>query len=84
MAAFDTLTLLALYENVKQGYLSGRRNSVWIDVPGDTKGVRNSKQQQVQIYRDICSLYNQGRPMSYPHLFKLLERKLKETIIVLD
>lgn len=84
MAAFDTLTLMALYENVKQGYLTGRRNSVWIEVSGENKGSRNSKQQQVIAYQELCSLYNQGRPMSYPHLFKLLERKLKETIIVLD
>ena len=84
MTAFNTIVLFELYEIAKQGFLSGRKTNVWIDGKGRNKGEKHNKQVLIQAYQDICSLYNNGRPMSYFSLFKILSAKIKKTITVIE
>lgn len=84
MTAFNTIVLFELYEIAKQGYLSGRTANVWIDVKSQSKGEKHNKQVLIQAYQDICSLYNDSRPMNYFQLFRILSAKIKKTITVIE
>jgi len=38
----------------------------------------------VQMYRDICAIFNQQRPMTWAGLYHLLHSKLKDEVMVLE
>ena len=84
MTAFNTIVLFELYEIAKQGFLSDKKTNVWIDVKCQSKGEKHNKQLLIQAYQDICSLYNNSRPMNYFQLFKILSAKIKKTITVIE
>lgn len=78
MAAFDCLTLMALYNSAKQKSLSGHERSV-VYIKG-----KKLREEQLQAYKDICTLFNHGKFMSWGQLYHLLRAKMKDTVIVLE
>jgi hypothetical protein len=79
MTAFRTVPTVKLFNLAKKarhdGYVS---NSVYITVR--TKG----SHELVEIYRDIKSVFNNGKDMTWNQLFNFMDNQLTGSVVVFE
>lgn len=79
MTAFRIIPTVKLFNLAKSAKYDGcGKNSVYITVR--TKG----SHELVEIYRVIKSVFNDGKDMTWNQLFNLLEKQLKESLVVFE
>lgn len=79
MTAFKTLPTVKLFNLAKKAKYDGYgNNSVYITVR--TKG----SHELVEIYRDIKSVFNQGKDMTWNQLFKFIDKQLSDSSVVFE
>lgn len=79
MTAFRIVPTVKLFNLAKRNVNDGNGDkSVYITVR--TKG----SHELVQIYRDIKSVFNNGKDMTWNQLFNLMDEQLSESLVVFE
>jgi Protein of unknown function (DUF1031). len=79
MSAFNTIQLVKLHNLAKSAKFDGHGDKT-VRISGRTK----HNHDLVQMYRDICAIFNRQRPMTWAGLYHLLHSKLKDEVMVLE
>jgi len=79
MTAFRIIPTVKLFNLAKKARHDGYgSNSVYITVR--TKG----SHELVEIYRDIKSVFNNGKDMTWNQLFNFMDKQLTESLVVFE
>ena len=79
MTAFRIIPTVKLFNLAKKARRKGQgSNSVYITVR--TKG----SHELVEIYRDIKSVFNQGKDMTWNQLFNFMDKQLSDSSVVFE
>lgn len=79
MTAFNPIPLMKLYNMSKKAKYDGYGHKiVYIDAR------KKYRQELVQYYKDIRTVFNKGQQMTWLQLYDFLDRNLKEVVIVLE
>ena len=79
MTAFRIIPTVKLFNLAKKARRKGHgSDSVYITVR--TKG----SHKLVEIYRDIKSVFNNGKDMTWNQLFNFMDKQLEKTLVVFE